>query len=151
MEHLIPMTDFVLKQNYTTTLDMSQRDFYDKELSIFEKIRRYANFLKKPLKLGYFIPCDENDVPLEEPIFHEPNNESEIGNYQLLRDEFEEAKQRVLFEGFELLEEEYNDCWTFLNVIENTKICIHKNQNLEYLSRTNYNLTLTETAEKEIE
>ena len=150
MEHLIPMTDFVLKQNYTTTLDMSQRDFYDKELSIFEKIRRYANFLKKPLKLGYFIPCDENDVPLEEPIFHEPNNESEIGNYQLLRDEFEEAKQRVLFEGFEY---DYIGGVNFLTL--NGDIYAFKDFKIKFKNLTvefliDKNIKLTETAKKEI-
>ena len=29
-------------------------------------INDYASFLSQPLKLGMFIPCDENDEPLED-------------------------------------------------------------------------------------
>jgi hypothetical protein len=47
MEHLISMTDFVLKQNSNQT---SARRL--------SQIIGYADFLKKPLKLGYFIACD---------------------------------------------------------------------------------------------
>lgn len=85
---LISMTDFVLEQKYTTTLDISQVDFYDKELNILSKIRNYARFLKKPLTLGMFVPCDEDGSVLEEPkTFNE--------KYQL-------AKERVLFKNCKL-------------------------------------------------
>ena len=64
---LIPMTDFVIKQNYITTLDISQIDFYDKELKTLSNIRNYAKFLKQPLKLEMFVPCDDNGNILGEP------------------------------------------------------------------------------------
>jgi len=47
-----------------------------------------------------FVPCDDIGSILQEPTFCEPNNENEIGNYQELRDEYELAKSKVLFEGF---------------------------------------------------
>ncbi len=117
------MTDFVLKQNYTTTLDISQIDFYDKELSILEKIRNYAKFLKQPLKLEMFVPCDENGNILEEPKktdyqvdvntkcsgwkYLYDSNDKLIGYYDDRKwkedfVKFKQAKEKVLFEGFEI-------------------------------------------------
>ena len=51
---LISMTDFVLQRDIT---DVKQRD----------SIVKYANFLKQPLKLEIFVPCDEFGNVLEEP------------------------------------------------------------------------------------
>jgi len=50
MENLISMTDFVLSKKYTATGH-----------------ENYANFLKQPLELWMFIPCDEDGNVLEEP------------------------------------------------------------------------------------
>ena len=87
---LIKMTDFVL-QNY------EKNDNYQ---NIADECLLYANFLKQPLTLGMFIPCDENGNVLEDPEFHEPNNENEIGDYDELRYQYQEAKSKVIFEGF---------------------------------------------------
>lgn len=94
MEKLISMTEFVLQQGLQSTLMM------EKGMLLCHK---YANFLNQPLKLGMFIPCDENDNVLEEPkrwkdyleypeSFDGNKEWEELYTYQ-------EAKERVLFEG----------------------------------------------------
>jgi hypothetical protein len=45
------MTDFVLEQNKEPYF------YYD---SLWNKVIAYANFLKQPLTLGMFVPCDSN-------------------------------------------------------------------------------------------
>lgn len=56
-------------------------------------IYRYASFLSKPLTLGMFVPCDEDGNVLEEPI-------ETIGGVELYNEQYQQAKKRVLFEGF---------------------------------------------------
>mgnify|MGYP000688693923 FL=1 len=86
---------------------ISSKDFRrfltNKSDSEYRRLREnFDNFLEKPLKLGYFIPCDENDVPLEESKRWKDYldfPESFDGNkewYELYA--YQEAKQRVLFE-----------------------------------------------------
>ncbi|MEA1849207.1 hypothetical protein U9K52_09810 [Chryseobacterium sp. MHB01] len=54
MKTLIPLSDFVLEQSRTQTLDRSQIDWYDAEMAKLELIRNYAEFLKQPLTLSMF-------------------------------------------------------------------------------------------------
>lgn len=60
---LIKMTDYVSQK----------RDFIDKmmndqdRLTILQCIFDYSEFLKTPLNLGMFIPCDENGNVLKQP------------------------------------------------------------------------------------
>lgn len=102
---LVSMTDFVLEQKITNTLDTSQIDWYDKEISKLEKIRSYAKFLKTPLNLGMFVPCDSDGNVLEEPkrinysynpIINQIHDEK-VSNYQ-------KAKERVLFKNVSIKE-----------------------------------------------
>lgn len=78
------MTDFVLTQD---------------SVNIF----RYANFLKTPLQIGHFVPCDEDGNILEEPRmierrigFDETDMFWDIGEVEC----YKKAKERVLFDGF---------------------------------------------------
>ena len=59
---LILMTDFVFGQKERKDIDLAQR---------FINSFNYANFLKQPLTLEMFIPCDENGDVLEK----EPNED----------------------------------------------------------------------------
>jgi hypothetical protein len=88
----IPMTDFVLKsmrdQKY-------RRDKYD-------DLCDYARFLKQPLTLGMFTPCDENGNVMSEPAadnysFYTHKNQS-------VKEEHEGAKGRVLFKDCQVKE-----------------------------------------------
>lgn len=108
---LIPMTDFVLKQNYTTTLDISQIDFYDKELKILSTIRNYAELLKQPLKLEMFVPCDEDGN-----VLGEPQSAWSDGIEQ-----WEKAKEKVLFEGFKPYED--YECAKYEEVYVDEEVC----------------------------
>lgn len=84
---LIKMTDFVLEQKVSHT-----------------QIIKYAKFLKQPLTLGMFVPCDEDGNVLEEPIDDSDRGRCE---YDLLKkltfkeksEKYQQAKERVLFEG----------------------------------------------------
>ena len=86
MRKLIGMVDFVL-QDKGSILNM-----------------QYANFLKQPLELGMFVACCQDGNILEDPEFHEPNCKNEIGDYDELRYEYQQAQERVLFEGFKYCE-----------------------------------------------
>ena len=154
---LISMTDFVLKQNYITTLDISQIDFYDKELSVLSKIRNYAKFLKQPLKLEMFITCDEVGEILH-PQY--------IGGKEVIYDryvqdammdkvlEYQQAKDKVLFEGF-WLDETYKMNNRQLPYLTNGEISVFlhsdfaiRNEFIEEISDAN--VTLTPSAIKQL-
>ena len=86
---LISMVNFVLQQDIT---DIKQRD----------SIVKYANFLKQPLNLGMFVPCDDEGNFFEEPTDYEqrlPNMMTEY-NDEIYR--YKQAKEKVLFEGFHI-------------------------------------------------
>jgi len=90
---LISMVDFVISQ-WSIDLTPIQR----------ERIQKYANFLKQALKLGMFVPCDENDVPLVEPemdMFFTATTDG-MAIYENAVYDYQQAKDRVLFEGFEI-------------------------------------------------
>ena len=94
------METFRLKSMVNFVLENAKQPYV--EGTKYKDLVNYAKFLKQPLNLGMFVPCDDNLNILEEPIFHEPNNENEIGNYEKLIEEYYEAKEKVLFEGFHI-------------------------------------------------
>ena len=89
---LISMVDFVLenaKQPYV-------------EGTKYKDLVNYAKFLKQPLKLEMFVPCDEDGDILDEPEDYElrlPNMMTEY-NDEVYR--YKQAKSKVLFEGFKI-------------------------------------------------
>lgn len=103
MEKLISMTDFVLEQSKITK---------PKELANFEfnvlKLKRqenYANFLKLILELWMFVPAklvNGEWIVLEEPDLNKMYHHTRKSDYQQDLKEYQEAKDRVLFEGFEV-------------------------------------------------
>ena len=82
MKNLIGMTDFVLQ---------------DKSMSGLS-ITNYANFLKQPLELWMFVPCDNDGNVLEEPCFDGENDQYFASAFE----QFQQAKERCLFEGWDL-------------------------------------------------
>ena len=122
----------------------SSKDFgkllKDKSDSEYRRLREnFDNFLEKPLKLGYFIPCSEMDNPI---IFY-----GGIPSKKKL-ELFEEAKQRVLFEGFEYDKE--ND-WVTYNEFARFFVSELQNGKVEDLFKLiKDEITLTETSKKEI-
>lgn len=94
------MTDFVLVQKDV----LSTYKNHDKG-ALFERCESYANFLKQPLELWMFVPCDEDNNILVHPydkIYPASMSFSnQIEDYNL---KFKQAKERCLFEGFDFCE-----------------------------------------------
>ncbi len=113
---LIPMTDFVLKIDEFLPQDLGQ--FFDSwRMSQLRLIENYAKFLKQPLKLEMFVPCDE----MTEVMNYEEIKESVIEGTDSW-DAYEKAKENVLFE---------------LNspvAVETMNYHISRNRNIEYLA-----------------
>ncbi|ENA1795701.1 hypothetical protein ABF176_002548 [Flavobacterium psychrophilum] len=97
---LIPMTDFVLKKYsewvFDDNIDLNSSARY------ISSTQNYANFLKQPLTLGMFIPCDDDGNVLEEPSHYElyvlgiAPNEIQVdvcGKYEI-------AQSKVIFKDF---------------------------------------------------
>ena len=89
---LISMTDFVLEQfEEEISCAVSEQKMYD-----------YANFLKQPLTLAMFVPCDDYGNVLEIPTKENSNNT--IDHDSKLMD-YNDAKSKVLFNGFSYINE----------------------------------------------
>ena len=130
MENLISMTDFVLEQS--SILRHSGDSFNIKKYDYIIKSEYYAKFLKQPLELWMFVPCDKEGNVLEKraPL---------IGMYDLKTIKYQESKERCLFKGFTYDGLQYIDYQNYcINVLTLPKLTV---ENL-----IKYNLTLTETA-----
>ena len=132
---LISMRDFVLEQDNKASLG-----------GTYDKIVRYANFLKQPLTLGMFIPCDEKGNVLENPkrkvLELSDGTCGYVTNINAF-DKYLQAKERVLFEGFEL-----KDGFIIMSdkqFLDTSKL---KNKTVENLINQHY--TLTESAIKKL-
>lgn len=75
----------------------------------YNRICNFAKFLNQPLTLGMFVPCDEDGNPLEEPTEKLMNEfggafstNEEQNQLDDLIQEYQAAKERVIFEGFEV-------------------------------------------------
>jgi len=89
---LIPMTDFVLELKGNLDSNPSNK---------WKDCLNYAKFLKQPLELGMFVPCDEDGNVVEKP--EETDLNGSFLKMQINYDKevkWEIAKERCLFEGF---------------------------------------------------
>ena len=160
---LISMTDFVLSQEQPTYLQSEEFE------EAYYKLHNYANFLKQPLTLGMFVPCDENGNVLEEPnrICNMNWGVKKLEDWSLNYYEYQQAKERILFEGFEIVKDNYKSIEREFIYIPNTKTQIWRKltyhsgkvetfffdyydefKTVENLIK--YNLTLTESAIKKL-
>lgn len=128
---LISMTDFVLSRDNSRS---------NSEEALHE-ITQYANFLKQPLKLEMFVPCDDNGSVLENPIC------------QLELEQYRKAKEKVLFEfdgGLTLLR---NREWFFIIEDKNGiyyRILKNKTKSkIESLFKFSVDIKLTQNAIKQ--
>jgi hypothetical protein len=89
---LISMTDFVLYQDNN---DLSEYKI--------ESIFNYANFLKQPLELWMFVPCDDDGNVLEYPVLKQNKRTVEENvAYQNKTFQYQQAKEICLFDDFEM-------------------------------------------------
>ena len=165
---LISMTDFVINKRK----ELLRHSEYKNDLENYANIvYNYANFLKQPLNLGMFVPCDENGNVLKEPKktdcqvdvntkcsgwkYLYDSNDKLIGYYddRKWKEDFvkyKQSKEKVLFEGIEFRK---NAGVNFLTINEDT-FDFHdfnikfKDITVEFLVQ--YNLELTESAIKQI-
>lgn len=131
MKNLMSMTDFVLNKDSTC-------------------IFKYAKFLKQPLEKWMFVPCKLVDgiwVVLEEPNVNNYHHNAVCSQmYCDDKKEYKKAKERCLFEGFEL-KGQTDLSWIFKY---NNKFpyFVNKSGNIESIVK--YNLQITPTAQKQI-
>lgn len=104
---LISMTDFILEQQIYYNETALQAEWGDNSrIGFTDKIIRYAKFLKQPLELWMFAPCDENNNIVEYPLI--------CDNQSIKMLKYIDAKERVLFEGFTVERAE----WANTNILD---------------------------------
>lgn len=146
---LISMTYFVLEKYKSFNTDND---------TVLYKIVDYAKFLKQPLELWMFVPVDKEGNVLEEPKFPHLGSENQdeyIKHYDSKSKQYQQAKERCLFEGFEKID------WTSMSGFEisngEIQVCFYKEKpdyfvlnykTIEALVK--YNLQLTPAALKQI-
>jgi len=146
MKNLISMRDFVLNIYKTKSPE-----------SGFYPIIRYAEFLSLKLEIWMFVPCKLVDgvwVVLKKTIIEKYQfGENEIGSYEIPSLEYEQAKERCLFEGFEFVKElknEINSDIKYYRFLWNGNYFnLTFGKIIEDLVK--YNLQLTQTALKQID
>lgn len=113
------MTDFVLEQKLMLNIQGYEKKF-------ISNVSNYANFLKQPLELEMFVPVDEEGNVFEEPI-------ETVGGVELYSEKYQKAKEKVLFEGFEIRDkgnfyfiEQKRSCLYYRVLKNNSKAKIEK-------------------------
>lgn len=129
----------------------------DKTDSEYRRLRdNYDHFIGQPLKLGMFVPCDEEGNVLEEPKDYDLGLKFPYSNKHSIEcEKYQQAKERVLFEfdgnlslirnktNFYIIEDKNG---VYLRILKNkTKTTI------ESLLKFSVEITLTETAIKQID
>ena len=114
---LIPMTDFVLQFDKPVRYFEDQSDFLNCQVDYMGKVMNYAQFLKQTLNLGMFVPCDEDGDILDEPEDYELRLTNMMTEYNDEVYRHKQAKEKVLFEGFELVRfiKKENPCYVVSN------------------------------------
>lgn len=163
------MENFILKSMVAFVKWLTENDSDDLQsgdrtnmLSVLfiRRIIAYCDFLSQKLELWMFVPCKLVDgvwVVLEEPQkFSDENwNETKLSDWGAHCQEYQESKDRVLFEGFEIHAIDYVNVIVrhkdgfLMNWINNIK-CFFGKKNLTIEDLVKYNLELTPTAQKQI-
>lgn len=129
--------------------------------SEYRRLRdNFDHFIEQPLTLGIFVPTNEEGNVLKEPKESDYNlGDIHAGYYREDLIKYQQAKERVLFEGFEIKVSNItsnlqND---FLIISETNEIIGHENRGQWFFNPykkvedlINNDLTLTETAIKQI-
>ena len=106
-------------------------------------------FLDQPLQLWMVVPCDDNGVPIEEPICYGVGDEQYYG---CRMDEYQQAKEKCLFEGCALRYYNVENSGCTKVDFNGKNIALFQDDyscnKIEDL--VNHNLTLTPTAIKQL-
>lgn len=137
------MTDFVLESAEQPYIDGSK----------YKDVISYAKFLKQPLKLGMFVPCDEDGNVLEEPEYYKDYflSNDKFGNLPYVHsnewfedcDQYSKSEDLVLFYGIFICNTKkgISDFSKWLESIGNIESLLHI---------PNINISLTQSALKQI-
>jgi len=142
MDKLISMTDFVLSGKW----DKASSEPYSKEN--LDRITKYANFLKRPLELGMFIPCVDGE-PIEKRPTYMIWSDVEKKYLDDTKEavSYRKAKDNVLFKGIKIHSFNKGDIEYTLELEDGSGIVIDlDNETIEDLIK--YNLTFTDKALK---
>jgi len=136
------MVDYVIQEKNRLGLDGNTYKCFA------EKVINYANFLKQPLSIEMFVPCKLVDgfwVVLEEPIDNTCENCNHKQDFDICCrfEEYQEAKERCLFEGFTF---EHTSVVKYENYVFSIK-----DKTIENLIRIYCYPKLTDSAQKQIE
>ena len=90
--------------------------------SEYRRLREaYDDFLEQPLKLEMFVPCDEDGDILDEPEDYELRLTNMMTEYNDEVYRYKQAKEKVLFEGFESYED--YECAKYEDVYIDEEVC----------------------------
>jgi hypothetical protein len=138
------MTDFVVEMRENKVKDNIER---------FWACERYAKFLKQPLELWMFVPCDDNGNVLEKPknLIWQKDDVCIMANGVIINNNeyiniLHKAKERCLFEGFEF--EKQKDY--YIITLNGNGLWVSWNKSKKIENLIEFNLQLTPTALKEI-
>lgn len=105
MEKLRSMTEYVL--DIVQTPNVNEAICFEQTQARLDKIYQYALFLKQPIKLGMFVPCNEDGKVIKKMGDVHPfatNEESTAWDEYITK--WEQSKDRILFYKWEVNEEE---------------------------------------------
>lgn len=93
---LISMTDFIESVQLPHSTDEAANESLIIE-RFYNNVRTYMYFLKQPLTLGMFVPTDDQGNVLKDPAY---TTHSSLKMQNLKHEQYEKAKEKVLFKGF---------------------------------------------------
>jgi len=158
MKNLIGMVVFVLEQH-----ELNKTGW-----NIYNNIINYAQFLSQKLELWMFVPCKLVDgvwVVLEEPNLYNGDyifelHDELIGNpveyntelFESDLKEYQQAKERCLFDGFELSvgKEALLDNNNTIRIHESSTFSLNGKQVFTIEDLVKYNLELNPTGQKQL-
>lgn len=98
---LIPLSNYItdLRENSIVSPFEDDEEVLGYDKQALELIYNYTYFLKQPLELRMFMPCDNEGKPFKgAPL--SPAPDAEWIRWENEREEFLKAKEKVLFAGF---------------------------------------------------
>lgn len=153
------MTDYIL--GVQTSMIKKPNEPFNKTLSrrgeLIESIFKYAKFLKQPLELGMFVRCTVNGKPYGEPTQRDMNLNVNIysdGENDYIYETskvYQQAKERVLFEGIEIItNSDGDDFISIKGTVNYPMIDDFKDGKLKRKIESIVGVTLTKSAQKQI-
>lgn len=115
--HLISLSDYIFIQEKIRAFDWDNLNLEQKcarNLVFADTTYNYRCFLRQPLKLWMFVPCNDDREVLVKPEPLAIGTQENFDKYEQNRCAYQKAKEKVLFEGFTYSSEEhtliYEDC-----------------------------------------